>query len=265
MNLKSVKMPNLKIDISKLSKLAKANSPAILTICGVSGVIIFGVLIAQATPKAINEVKIAEKRKGAQLTKFEMVKAGAKPYIPAALVGGATIGCIIGSNHESSKQLAASAAATAMAETTLNHYKNKVVELTSEEKERDIRNESVVESVKELQTNETKNPDAVSTGHGDVLCKEYMTGRMFYSDPEYLRKCENDLRDIMHREGKVKLAEWLELIGLTSCGVAYEYVWDLDYTGSFELEFYGDLDERNNQPILLVDYVTRPITNVLIS
>lgn len=69
----------------------KRNSPKILTILAAMGTVSTAFATARATPKALLLIREAESQKGEDLTALEKVKVAAVPYIPAVLLGSATV------------------------------------------------------------------------------------------------------------------------------------------------------------------------------
>lgn len=73
----------------------KRNSPKILTILAAMGTVSTAFATARATPKALLLIREAESQKGEDLTALEKVKVAAVPYIPAVLLGSATVICTV--------------------------------------------------------------------------------------------------------------------------------------------------------------------------
>lgn len=93
------------------------------------GVIGTAILAVKAAPKAQNAKQQAKQKKGSELTILETVKAEAPIYIPTALAGTATIGCIFGANILDRKQQAALTAAYTALEAAYQDYRQKSDEL----------------------------------------------------------------------------------------------------------------------------------------
>lgn len=74
----------------------RRNSPKLLTILAAMGTVSTAFATARATPKALLLIQEAEAQKGEDLTALEKVKVATVPYIPAVLLGSATIVCIFG-------------------------------------------------------------------------------------------------------------------------------------------------------------------------
>lgn len=72
------------------------------------------------------------------LTRMETIGACWRCYVPAAVTGIATIGCIFGANVLNRRQQASLVSAYALASRSLNRYKQKVKELYGEEAHRKV-------------------------------------------------------------------------------------------------------------------------------
>lgn len=107
--------------------------PALLSITASLGVVATAVLSIKATPKALNILKKERSKRENELKKLDIVKATWHCYIPAALVGVSTIGCIFGANTLNHRQQASLASAYALISQSYREYQEKVKELYGEE------------------------------------------------------------------------------------------------------------------------------------
>lgn len=107
------------------------------------------VMAVKATPKALLLLEEAKKKKGEKLTAAEKVKVAGPAYIPASLVGVATIACIFGANSLSKNQQASLMSAYAMLDASYKEYREKVTELYGENADTDVKNEIVKDKYKE--------------------------------------------------------------------------------------------------------------------
>ena len=76
----------------------KRSSPTILSCVAVIGTVTASVMAVKATPKAMKILEEAEKDKGEELTKCEVVIKAAPVYIPSIGIGLASVMCIFGAN-----------------------------------------------------------------------------------------------------------------------------------------------------------------------
>lgn len=110
-------------------KWIKNNASTILSCAASVGVIGTAVLAVKAAPKAQRAKEQARQKKGSDLTVPETIKAETPSYIPTALAGTATIGCIFGANILDRRQQAALTAAYAALETAYQNYRQKSDEI----------------------------------------------------------------------------------------------------------------------------------------
>ena len=129
-----------KLDLSKAVKNAKLTvakkSPEILVGIGIAGMVTTVVLAVKATPKAI--VLMEQKKeelKEDKLSPVEVVKAAWKCYIPAAVIGCASITCVVGASTVHARRNAALATAYSLSQSALREYRGKVIETFGEKKE----------------------------------------------------------------------------------------------------------------------------------
>lgn len=132
----------------------KRNASTILTCVGGVGVVATSVMAVKATPKALKLIEDAEETKGEKLTKFEVVKVAGKVYIPAVVMGGATITCIFGANVLNKRQQAALMSAYALLDNSYKDYKHKVGELYGEDADAKIRSELAKDKYEETKIEE---------------------------------------------------------------------------------------------------------------
>lgn len=104
----------------------------VLTCLGAAGVVATTIMAVKATPKAMLLIEEAEKKKGEELTKAEIVKTAAPAYIPTAVTGVSTIACIFGANILNKRTQASLMSAYALLDSSYKSYREKVDELYGE-------------------------------------------------------------------------------------------------------------------------------------
>lgn len=123
--------------IQKVGQALKKATPTVLTCVGAVGVITTAALAVKATPRAFDLVKAdsEENHDGDPyaFTKTEAIKSCWKCYIPAVVVGTATITCIFGANILNRRQQASLASAYALVSRSYNDYKRTVKEMCGQE------------------------------------------------------------------------------------------------------------------------------------
>lgn len=151
-----------------------------LTCIGAAGVIATAIVTAKETPKVLTILKEAEKDKGEELTKFEIVKLAAPAYIPAIMIGASTIACIFGANTLNKHHQASLASAYALLDNSYREYRKKVEELYGE----DTDNRVLVELAKDE--------------YEDI--KESVTGeKQLFFDYATLRYFEASMDDVIQK------------------------------------------------------------------
>lgn len=232
--------------LSKAVNALKKNSPEILTAIGVSGVITTAYLTAKATMEAerrlASDAPITSAKDRAQRTW--------KYYIPPAISGAVTIGCIICANRGGSKRAAAAATAYSLAERAFNEYKEKVVEQFGENKEQKLRDDLAQDQVNKNPPPESSN-QVVVVGPGQVLCREAYTGRYFKSDMETLRRVTNEINSKAIQELYVSLSEFYYLIGLEMTSQSDYFGWSFEKV--MELRYSSCLTP-SGEPCLSFEY-----------
>lgn len=102
-------------------------------------------------------------------TKKEIVQTCWKAYVPAVILGGGTIACILGSNALNKKQIASLTAAYMALGRTYQTYRQKVIENIGLEKKQKFRSRSAKKSCLKFVTRwQRKNCSATSLSQKDI-------------------------------------------------------------------------------------------------
>lgn len=205
--------PNLASIAKSVRTAMKKHSPEILTGIGIAGMITTTIMAVRATPKAL--ILIEDKKDELdtdKLTKMETIKAAWPCYIPSALVGTASVLCLVGASSTNMRRNAALATAYTLSETTLKEYQEKVVEAIGEKKEQGIREQVAKEKM-------VKNPirEVILTERGgNTICYDVISGRYFKSDRDTISRVVNDLNRQMRDEMYISLNDFYYELGLDS-------------------------------------------------
>lgn len=209
-----------------IQAIIKRNAPTILSCLGVIGVAATTVTAVKATPKALSLVKQAEEEKGDKLSKWEKVNVAGPAYIPSALIGAATVACILGANLISRRQQATLMSAYALLDRSYKEYKDKAEELYGEEAGEHIRGEIAKDKYAD---------DSVSVDDGKELFFDFYSGRYFESTKAAVQWAEYETNRAMIVNGAVCLNEFYDFLGLEpkpeyellgwSCGQIEEMYW----------------------------------------
>lgn len=267
-----MKKVNVEKYFKMVTRFAKKRSPEILTGIGIAGMITTTVLAVKATPKAlelIEDEKRERNRKAlaetgayttdANLKPVEVVEVAWKPYIPAVLLGTASVACLIGANSVHARRQAALYSAYKLSETALSEYKDKVLEVVGEEKEKEVREEIAKDK---LEKNPVSKTEVYVTGNGKSLFYDPLSDRYFESDIETIRKAVNDLNYSMGfgSEIYVSLSQLYDEIGLNHTGISDQIGWNID-DGLIEVDLTEAKITDDGKPCIVMDWVKIPVYN----
>lgn len=246
----------------KIGDTLSNNSPTILTGLGVAGLLSTVILAVKATPKAMQLLDDENERlyiEGGQrdypkpLNKKDVIILTYKCYIPAAIMGGITIACILSANKINLRRNAALASVYSISEKALKEYQSKVIERIGAPKEREIRDDIAKEK---LENNPVVEQDIICTGKGETLCYEALSGRYFKSDREKINKAVNEINKNLRTEMFVTLNELYYELGLPDSKLGETLGWHID-RGYLDPHFSSHLAE-NGTPCLVLDFNIEP-------
>lgn len=229
-------------------------SPEILTGIGIAGMITTTVLAVKATPKALT---LMEERKWdlevEKLTPIETIKTTWKCYIPAAITGTVSIGCLIGASSVNARRNAALATAYKLSETALSEYRDKVVETIGEKKEQTIREKVDKDRVEK---NPVSKSEVIITEKGNTLCYDSISGRYFKSDIEKIKRAVNELNRRMTYDVYVSLSEFYDELDLDHTLLSDDLGWSID-DGLIEVNFSSQIAD-DGTPCIVINYAIAP-------
>lgn len=143
------------------AKFLRKHGGTILAVAASVGV---GLTAYETHKAAVKATTLVVMNKDEPMTKKEVVQECWKFYIPAAVLGGGTIACILGSNTLNKKQIASLSAAYMALGKSYQQYRRQVAERIGAEEEEKLRMEAA---------KETKAEDVQRDKDGDVI-------RLFY-------------------------------------------------------------------------------------
>lgn len=250
-----MRKPNVKELANKLQTNLVKNSPKILFGIGIAGVATTVVLSVKATPKAMSLIEEEKKaKKKDKLTAAETVKVAWKPYIPALISGGISLGCLFGSTSINFKRTAALTAAYKLSETALSELKEAAIETVGEKKMDEIK--SKIHEKKIEQNPITPSTIIYTPENGFTLCYDTLSGRYFKSNAEKISKAITDLNFKLLDEGYISLNDYFESLGLEGDKLGELLGWNLD-SGKIEYSFDTKLN-GSTEPCLIIDIDTMP-------
>lgn len=221
-------------------------SPEILIGFGLAGMLTSTVLAVKATPKALDILEQEDR----ELSKIDKVKLTWKCYAPAAIGYCASAACIIGANSVNSKRNAVLAGAYKVSETALLEYRDKVVEVLGEEKEKEIR-ESVAKG-----HIAPKESEVVIVGKGDTLCYDMFSGRYFKSDMSKIQKVLNEINYRLTHENIISVNEFYIELGISTVDMGYEHGWNIE-DGLLDISFSSMITD-DGQPCIVMHFDNFP-------
>lgn len=239
------------MDFTSIKNKLGEKSPEILTGVGIAGMLSSVIFAVKATPKAMQLVE-DELEYNLDATKMDIFRAAWRPYLPAATTFIFSSACLIGANSINHKRNAAIATACSLSEYALREYRNKVVEVIGEEKEREIRDAVSRDRVEARPLTS----EVIITGNGDVLCFESLSGRYFKSNVDRIEKAMNILNRRVLSENYCSVNDYYEALGLDPIDVGEELGWNTD-DGMIELHYSSQLTV-DNQPCVVLDPIVMP-------
>lgn len=271
-NLKDFsKYPTIIYRTSK--QFVKENSPTILSALAVGGVVSTAILAGKASIKA-RELLEHEKEErhskayeeytndpnmlvpdldSTNLTVLETLRIAGPCYVPAAIMGAATIGCILGANSLNLRRQAALASLYSISEATLKEYKEKTKELIGEKKAQKIEDEVVQDMVSRRPVDYV-----IRTGKGETWFYDTLSGRYFLSDMEFVRRVENDIKGMIYGDMCTTLNDFYYQLGLDGILLGEDCGWNVDHM--IDLKFTGTL-RSDGTPCIAIGYNVGPIYN----
>jgi hypothetical protein len=237
--------------------LVNENSTTVLTGLGAAGVVTTAYLTGRASFKAARLIdeRISLESEGdeREISNLEKAKLVWHGYIPAVLVGGASIAFILASNRIATKRITALALASGISERAFSEYKERVVEKFGENKARDIRDDVAIHRVAE---DDVMNKEVVVTGTGEVLCYDMHTGRYFMSSMEAIKRAENHINYELVHFCSASLSEFYHEIGLPPTSYSDAVGWDVNNHMEVHVTTVMSSD---NRPCLAIDFSNPPV------
>lgn len=241
--------------MNNTGKSIERHSPQIFLGVGIVGIGTSIVLAVKATPKAMELIEQKkEEEKIEKLTPVETVKTTWKCYIPTAVTTACTIMCLVKSNSEHTKRTAALATAYEFSRTALEQYKNKVVEVVGEKKAEKLKNEVAKEQVEAV--TKQNSSTIVMMNNDDVYCMDSLSGQVFSSNIDKIKKAENEINYTLLNESYTSLNTFYSLIGAETSRLGSELGWNIDF-GKLEISYTTQISD-DGKPCLVIEYNVLP-------
>jgi hypothetical protein len=249
--------------LKNITNFMQDNSTSILSGIAVAGVVGTVALAIKATPTALEDLAEArdikqmnipvEVQYKARLTPAEIFRVTWRTYLPTAISATATIACIIGANAVGLRRNAALAASFTLVDSSFREYRDKVVEMFGQDKEEKVTEQIADDRIRAA----TSNNEVIIIGSGEVLCYDMLTGRLFRSDAESIRRAANDVDAQVLDDHYASVNDFYRFVGLDPVLVGEELGWNVDHRPKLKLSAHKtDCD----QPALAVDWERFPIS-----
>lgn len=220
----------------------RRNSPKLLAILAAMGTVSTAFATARATPKALLLIQEAEAQKGEDLTALEKVKVAAVPYIPAVLLGSATIACIFGAQMLNRKTQSSMASAYALLDQGFKDYRRKLKELYGDEADKKVIEALSLEKSQTVYINASYldgpcDLDLEENSSKPVLWYDEYSKRFFTASLEQVLMAEYHLNRNYILRGEAVINELYEFLGLEPTDWGAETGWAPMDEGMFWIEF----------------------------
>ena len=220
----------------------KRNASTILTGLASIGVVTTAVMAVKATPKALQLMEKAEQEKGEKLTKWETVKTAGSSYIPSAIVGIATITCLLASNILNKRTQASLMSAYALLDQSYKEYKNKLIELYGEEQHNEIIDAIAIEKAEEIGVRGSYLGTScdLSLEENDSEPRTFYdehSGRYFTATIEQVMNAEYHLNRNYILRGYSYLNEFYEFLGIEETEYGSVLGWAPNDDGMYWIDF----------------------------
>lgn len=185
------------------------------TILAVAASVGVGLTAYETHKAAVKATTLVTMNKDEPMSKKEVVQECWKFYIPAVILGGGTIACILGSNALNKKQIASLTAAYMALGKTYQEYRRQVAERIGSEAETDILEKSKVEEPAE----EDK----------QLLCYEPFSNRYFHATEAELYDAFYQVNRDFNLNGEVSINNLYSYLGLDYLPEKDDVGWCSDY------------------------------------
>lgn len=230
------------------------HSPEILIGLGVAGLLGTTVLAVRETPKVLKLLENKKKELDVdKLSVKDTVKTVWKNYIPCAVLAVTSVACIVGASNISARRNAALAAAYAIGNKAFSDYKEEVINLLGEEKDKEIR-ERVADKL--LKENPVTSKEVIITDNNEHLCYDEITGRYFKSSQNKIKEAQNVINDRLRDEMWVSLNDLYYELCLPNVRVGDDLGWNID-DGYLDIILSSRIAE-DGTPCLTLDYSIGP-------
>lgn len=240
------------------SRFLKKNGGTILAIGASVGVVLTAIETGKASTKA---QKIIEKNtiaidcenygKSCYTTKQKVLDCW-KTYVPAVILGGGTIACILGSNALNKKQIASLTAAYMALGKTYQTYRAQVRQMVGDQQE-----STIFETTKSIEMTE-KDQTVENAATEKLLCYEPISKRYFHATEAELLTAFYEVNHDFATNGYIALNDFYGYLNLDFVPELDDRGWSMDYLGAMWDNYWIDFNyqKQHTDDGLDVYYVT---------
>lgn len=248
---------NFNAVLNRMVKKAKINSPEIMTALAATGVVATAYLSAKGAFEASKKLNHEDADPWAQQTFMDKAKIVWPEFVPAAVVGGTTVACVIGSHRVHTRRTAAAVAAYSLTERAFAEYKTKVEETLGKNKADKVQ-AAVVEEQMQTAYPHSQAKEIIMASGGDSLCCDLTTGRYFESDMQTLQAAANRVNARLLKERWMSVKEFYHELDVYPNHHIDNLGWDLE-TGLMELVFTPTLTDKGTPCLAFTFNYTKPL------
>lgn len=234
-------------------KTVTDHAPSILAGLAVGGVVTTGLAAFKFGYNYGRDVQHRENEGEAPFTGKEKFEGYLRESLPALLVGGVTITCVIASTAISNRRNAALAGLVTLGEVTFREYRDKVEKVVTKEKR-----EKVDKELAQDKLDKADSKEIIFAGDGDseFTMFDTLTSRFFKSNQVSIKSAEVDMNRSILNNDYISQNEWYDAIGLPRTGMGDDFGWNHD--NPLEVNFIPLI--KDGKPVMGLDYRFPPIS-----
>lgn len=229
-------MKSIKQIFSGIGTFTKKYLPEILVGLGITAYASSVIFAVTGTIKATKTVEKLIEEKGEYPSKVEICKAVWKHYIPVILTFTAGTVCVIVSNRESAKRIAALVTAYSMSEKKVEGYSKKIEELLGKEKASEIEGEVTEETGDHIY--EVEDDSEIKENVPEVyvpLMYDAKSGRYFRCSETKLQAAVNKINEVILSFDTASVNDFYFEVGLADTTDGRIFGWDSNSTGPMRI------------------------------
>lgn len=247
---------NFEAFLNRTQETIKDHSPTILAGIAVGGVVGTGLLAHKAgriyQQEVIEATHILDPTDRV-LTGKEKFEMGWRRHLPALILGGVTVTCIVASTTIGNRRNAALMSLVAVGETAFREYRDKVETVVGKPKAAKVIDELAQDKV--AATHVEKGNEIVYLGDDEVIFFDMLTSRYFSSTKANVEKAEIEINRQILGDMYASQNDWYNKIGLSSVSQGDDIGWNNDRP--LEVQFSATI--KDDKPVFAVSYRHAPM------